>query len=240
MDVFTIIDYVNSKTDEISIKKAQRDNLIEKNDFLNKKISELEEEITLNQAASLLIKTASRKARAHAINTCENIVTVCLRDVFMNDMKFIIKEFEDRKTPQIEFYLTDEKGDESNLTLPTESRGGGVVDIVALGLRIAINQLLYGENNFGPLVFDEPAKYVSLDYIGNVGLFLKQFSKDFDRQIIMVTHDAYLSNISDSIFTVDKNNMTSEIIKDFNSDNNALIIDNWLKKLYNIYRTWKI
>lgn len=158
----------------------------------------------------------------------------------MNDMKFIIKEFEDRKTPQIEFYLTDEKGDESNLTLPTESRGGGVVDIVALGLRIAINQLLYGENSFGPLVFDEPAKYVSLDYIGNVGLFLKQFSKDFDRQIIMVTHDAYLSNIGDSIFTVDKNNMTSEIIKDFNSDKNALIIDNWLKKLYNIYRTWKI
>ena len=51
MDVSTIISYVDSKTDEISIKKAQRDNLIEQNDFLNNKISELEEEITLNQEA---------------------------------------------------------------------------------------------------------------------------------------------------------------------------------------------
>lgn len=221
-----ISEYIQVKNDELSLKKIKRDFLIDNQEQLRKEIDKLDNEITLNIAASLLLKTASRKARVHAINTCENIVTACLREVFVNDIKFIIKEYEDRKTPQVEFYLTDETGDESNLTLPTESRGGGIVDIVALGLRIAINQLLYSDDNFGPLVFDEPAKYVSQDYIGNVGIFLKKFSKDFDRQIIMVTHDSYLSNIGDSVFAVDKMNSKSEILSKFNDDIIDFTIDN--------------
>lgn len=226
MDITNIQEFINQKTDEINIKKVQKEFLLKNQESLKNKIKELDDQITLNMAASLLLKTSSSKARVHAIKTCENIVTACLRDVFMNDVKFIIKEYEDRKTPQVEFYLTDEFGNESNLTLPTESRGGGVVDIVALGLRIAINQLLYNEENFGPLVFDEPAKYVSQDYIGNVGLFLKKYSKDFNRQIIMVTHDSYLSNIGDNIFAVDKMNGQSYISSNFSDDIIDFTIDN--------------
>ncbi len=210
--------FIDNKNELLMTKKIRRDELNRQIREIDDEVNSLQEYQKLNMEASILLKAASKKARVHAIDVCEKIVTSSLQFVFQNNIKFIIEEKESGKNPQIEFFLTDENGNENFLTNPTDARGGGVVDIVALGLRIAINQLLYGENNFGPLVFDEPAKYVSREYIGNVGIFLKNFSKDFDRQIIMVTHDEYLSNIGDCVYAVDKEDGKSKIINNFSDE----------------------
>jgi DNA repair exonuclease SbcCD ATPase subunit len=54
----------------------------------------------------------------------------------------------------------------------------------------------------GPFILDEPAKHVSEEYIINVGKFLKEINTNFNRQIIMVTHNTHLSEISDKRYVV--------------------------------------
>ena len=63
----------------------------------------------------------------------------------------------------------------------------------------------------GPLILDEPGKHVSNDYIFNLGEFLKQSSNIFNRQIIMVTHNPHLSQISDRAFQVRNKKGISEV-----------------------------
>ena len=79
-------------------------------------------------------------------------------------------------------------------TKPEQSRGGGVIDIISLALRIAFLQI-HKPKIEGPLILDEPAKHVSEDYIFNVADFLKRASEMFNRQIIIVTHNNHLSAI---------------------------------------------
>ena len=97
-------------------------------------------------------------------------------------------------------------------TKPELSRGGGVVDIVSLALRIAILQT-HKPKIQGPLILDEPAKHVSDEYIFNVADFLKQTSELFNRQIIMVTHNNHLAAIGNNSYRVDIKDSQSTVIK---------------------------
>ena len=87
-------------------------------------------------------------------------------------------------------------------TKPQEARGGGIVDIISLALRVAMLQCGPGKIE-GPLLLDEPAKHVSEEYITQVGEFLRQVSKSFNRQVIIVTHDRHLSEIADKSYRIE-------------------------------------
>jgi DNA repair exonuclease SbcCD ATPase subunit len=78
-----------------------------------------------------------------------------------------------------------------------DSTGGGLVDIVCIALRWAITELYNDPVMNGPLQLDEPGKHVSENYAIKLAQFLKECGKTFDRQIIMVTHQPYLSAIAD-------------------------------------------
>ena len=52
---------------------------------------------------------------------------------------------------------------------------------------------------------------MSSEYIINVAQFLKQISDVFQRQIIMVTHNQYLSEIADLTYKVELKNGVSDI-----------------------------
>ncbi|NLM07259.1 MAG: ATPase, partial [Tissierellia bacterium] len=95
-------------------------------------------------------------------------------------------------------------------TDPATSRGGGVVDIVGLALRIAFIQTSQPVSE-GLLILDEPAKHVSVEYINRVSDFIKKTSDTFNRQIIMITHSQNLSTIGDKSFKVDLVDANSEI-----------------------------
>ncbi|MDO5716695.1 MAG: ATPase [Tissierellia bacterium] len=207
-----IASYIIQEHQRVTSQEAQRDLLQGQLEEIEKKIMQATELVDLNLKTSQLLKQSSSHARKQSIDIIEHLVTKCLQYIFQNQMTFKIEEKESKKSSQVEFYVTDENGDESYLTRPEESRGGGVVDVVSIGLRVAISELLKNRLG-GPLVFDEPAKYVSADYIGNVGLFLKNISTDFERQVIMVTHNEYLSNIGDRIYSVLLKEQSSDVEK---------------------------
>ncbi|MBU5669056.1 ATPase [Peptoniphilus sp. MSJ-1] len=160
---------------------------------------------------SLLFQKTSEFAREQSKRQIEDTVTKCLQFIFETDIEFIIELSESRSVPVAEFFVQSNYSEGYSVkTQPEISRGGGVVDVISLALRIAFMQLNQPEL-LGPLILDEPGKHVSNDYIFNLGEFLKKSSMIFNRQIIMVTHNPHLSQICDKSFQVTIRNGVSEV-----------------------------
>ena len=174
------------------------------------KYANLNSQIDLLEKVSVLFQKTSEFARNQAKSQIESLVTKCLQFIFESNVKFTIEIEDLRNKASAEFYVIDETEDLEIKTKPELSRGGGVVDIVSLALRIAFLQIQKPTIQ-GPLILDEPAKHVSQDFINNVGEFLRQTSEMFNRQIIMITHDNYLSSLSNKSYRVDLINTISRV-----------------------------
>lgn len=167
----------------------------------------IDEQDILEKVMSLFQMT-SQFARDQAKNQIEALVTKCLQYIFDSSVEFQIELEELRNKASAEFYVVNNTKDFFLKTKPEQSRGGGVVDIVSLALRISFLQT-HKPPISGPLILDEPAKHVSEEYIHNVGDFLKQTSEIFNRQVIMVTHNTHLAALSNSAYRVEYSGNTS-------------------------------
>ena len=164
-------------------------------------IKEINEQIELNEKVSILLQKTSEFARNQAKLQIESLVTNCLQYIFESNIEFKIEIEESYSKPNAEFYVITKDNDITVKNKPELSRGGGVIDIISLALRIAFLQI-HKPKIEGPLILDEPAKHVSEEYIYNVAEFLKKASEMFQRQIIMVTHNNHLSAIGTNTYRV--------------------------------------
>ena len=203
---------INNLNDFISKQDGKRSQLLEIRQKEEKTLEFITRQYELLEQVMILFQKTSQFAREQAKSQIEILVTKCLQYVFESDMEFQIEIEELRNKPNAEFYIINDTADFFLKTKPEQSRGGGVVDIVSLALRISFMQT-HKPSIEGPLILDEPAKHVSADYIYNVGDFLKQASEMFNRQIIMVTHNAHLAALSENSYRVQLLGTTSELSK---------------------------
>ncbi|MCG0276063.1 MAG: ATPase [Thermosediminibacteraceae bacterium] len=201
-----IIEKLEKKIHELILdytaKKSIRDKLEEEKASKIIQFEELNKEVELLEKVRILLQKTSEYAREQAKQQIEMLVTRCLQFIFGENIEFKIELSEVRGRPEAEFYVVSSYGDTSIITKPQDARGGGIVDVISLALRIAVIQCSNTYVN-GPIILDEPAKHVSNEYISNVAQFLKQISKIFKRQIIMVTHNQFLSEIADLAYKVE-------------------------------------
>jgi DNA repair exonuclease SbcCD ATPase subunit len=87
-------------------------------------------------------------------------------------------------------------------TAPQDARGGGVVDVISLALRLALLEAFRPPVG-GPVILDEPAKHVSEEFAPQVAQFLKSFSQSLGRQVIMVSHNQHLADSADVAYLVE-------------------------------------
>lgn len=193
-------------------EEGKRDKILEQINKCKDLIKEIEAQIELVEKVAILLQNTSEFARNQARIQIESLVTNCLQFIFENDMEFKIEITELRNKPNAEFYVITNFEDTTIKTKPELARGGGVVDIISLALRIAFLQI-YKPRIEGPLILDEPAKHVSQEYIFNVADFLKQSSEMFQRQIIMVTHNDHLAAIGTNAYQVHMEGSESRIKK---------------------------
>ncbi len=186
-----------------------------KNTYEESEINQLRMEKILELFHS--ISTFSREQSKIQI---ENIVTSCLKMIFEEDIDFKIELTEQRGRMNADFLVSDWIYDKKYYYKPELSRGGGVVDIISIALRIAF-LLKYAHEKKGPIILDEPAKHLSEEYIFNLSEFLKQISKEFNRQIILVTHNQHLSSIGNYTYRIEKHNGKS-IVANFNQLDSTL------------------
>jgi len=214
LDFDKSIENIEKYTQNLMVEYAMKKNIKERLETdLSAKQSELDNvanKIDVLDQVRLLLQRASEYAREQVKQQIEMLVTHCLQFVFGPNLEFQIELNEVRGKSSAEFYVISKYDDVKIKTKPQDARGGGIVDVISLALRIAVIQStdVYKD---GPIILDEPAKHVSNEYISNVAQFLKQISNVFHRQIIMVTHNQYLSEIADLAYKVELKNGISEV-----------------------------
>ncbi len=194
--------YINESKEFLARELGKRDKIKEQLTIQEEMLKKIEAELDLLSKVSILFQKTSEFAREQAKSQIESLVTKCLQYIFESDIEFLVEIEEQRGKANAEFYVINKIEDILVKTKPELSRGGGVVDIVSLALRIAFLQT-HKPKIQGPLILDEPAKHVSDEFIFNVADFLKQTSELFNRQIIMVTHNHHLAAIGSNAYRVD-------------------------------------
>ena len=197
---------------EVSRREGIRDSILDQVQKKRQGIKEVEAEEKKLSGVVFLLQKAADFSRNQATHQIEDIVTQSIAYIMQNSSRFIVDLSEKRGLPIAEFFVESDYGEYKVKTKPEMSRGGGVVDIVSLALRIAFLEN-HRPKMDGPLFLDEPGKHISDDYIFNMGEFVKECSRLFSRQIIMVTHNDYLTNICDKAFRVDIRNGTSDVVE---------------------------
>lgn len=217
MDINALNDYIVSLESEINIDKGKRDLLESNLKKTSDELRKIEEYEDILSKVQILFQETSSYGREQAKRQIEMLVTKCLQTILETDIEFVVEITEKREIPQAQFYVISNYNGYSVKTEPELARGGGIVDIISIALRIAFISINKRPSLEGPLIFDEPGKHVSDDYIFNLGEFLKNSSRYFKRQILMVTHNKHLSEICDKSYTIYNRNGVSyaELNEDF-------------------------
>lgn len=184
--------------DKVNGQKAKRDLLEQQREAAVKKKTEAEEQLGIFGMVQILLQKTSDYARQQVKTRIEDIVSEALNVVFGGTHRFIIDLSLRGNQPIAEYWLND-GSTLTKLEKPDYDRGGGKVDIIALALRLAVGEM---EGISGPLFLDEVGKHVSKEYAPAVAYFLKEYSANFDRQIVLITHNADLAEIGEVSLSV--------------------------------------
>ncbi len=170
------------------------------------------ETVDIYEKTRILLQQSAEYAREQAKQQIETLVTNALQYIFGPLFSFQIELEEHGNKAVAEFYVVSDYEGVQVKTRPQDARGGGVVDIVTLALRVAIIETAQPKRT-GPLLLDEPGKHVSNDYVLFLYEFLKSLSTMFERQIIMITHNHHLAESGDCAYEVVIKDGISEITK---------------------------
>lgn len=185
--------------------------LIKEKNQKEKRLNNVREELECLEKVRLLLSEAARHAREQGRRQVEFLVTQALQFIFGNNLRFKITIDEKRDRPEAEFYVCSTYGENINVeTTPQDARGGGVVDVISLALRLALVHAFRPPVE-GPVVLDEPAKHVSEEFSVQVAQFLKGCSHSLGRQIIMVSHNQHLADSADNAYLVEMHQGKSSV-----------------------------
>lgn len=170
--------------------------------FLQKQISDLErkkeelsERLISLEEAQVFIQQVAKETQEQLRYHIEDIVQLALDAVFPDEYEFrVVFEIKRGKTEARLCFLRN--GVEID---PLISSGGGVSDVVAFALRLAVWSL--GKTR-RVIILDEPFRYLSKDLQPKAGEMLKNLSSRLKLQMIMVTHEEEMIDIADKKFVV--------------------------------------
>jgi len=192
------------------IRRGQKEQLEKELSEKQQKLQELSMEREKLEKTRYLLLIAGQYAREQAKKYLEDIATSTLQYVFGPEISLEIELSERAGANTAEFYVVSDYGSLKVKNRPEDARGGGVVDILSLALRIFLLSAVEPKLE-GPLLLDEPGKHVSEEFISSLAMFLKETSRHFNRQVIMVTHNQHLAGIADKAFLVELKDGVSEI-----------------------------
>jgi DNA repair exonuclease SbcCD ATPase subunit len=184
---------------DIATQEGKTDILYRQNEDYEGRLKQYEKDTELFRKAIELVGMAGTTARESLKIGFEGIVTHALRSIVGEDYRFEIGLSKRGNLQEADFNV---KSGELTLAFdPMDSRGGGIVDIISIALRVSLLELFYPRIQ-GPLILDEPFKHLSSIYINGAGEFLNGIAEKMGRQIIVVTHIHGLTYEADNIVEV--------------------------------------
>jgi chromosome segregation ATPase len=192
-------------------QRGEEATLLNERRQLEERLAEAGKDADRLEKVRLLLIEASKHAREQGRKQIEYLVTQALQFVFGAEIEFKVVVEEKRDRPEAEFLVCSHyEGGPQVENTPQDARGGGVVDVISLALRMA---LLYAFRPplGGPLVLDEPGKHLSEEYSPQLALFLKSFSQTLGRQIIMISHNQHLAESADTAYLMEMHQGVSSL-----------------------------
>lgn len=149
-----------------------------------------DEKVDLSMAAEIVKKTV--QSRREAICKTLSIMGTSALQYALQDqnieMQITEKDYRDSIASVVRVVNT-----KTGLDTPIlGAKGGGIEDIVNTAIRIGIIRALRNPSIDGPIILDEPYKQLSAEYQPAIADFLNRVTSEFDRQIILSTHNAFI------------------------------------------------
>jgi DNA repair exonuclease SbcCD ATPase subunit len=178
-------------------------NLTKLSEMVEKEKLLIDEKATITDAQVFCQNVAKETQDALKIHI-EDLVNLFLGALFGDMYEFRLNYVPERgkTTAHLDLY---EDGQEVEVL---DGVGGGVSDVLSTALRIS---LLLISNGNKVLVLDEIGKHISQNLRPAFYEILQRISRDFNIQVIMVTHDEQCIAMADKVFTVTKNEGVSSV-----------------------------
>lgn len=174
------------------------------------KSEKLENEL---ERVKIILQSASEEARKKACENIEQITTKALQYVFGSQYAVKLELKEMRGKPDATILVSTEIDGEIAWLQPEESRGGGLVDVISIALRFALTEIWNQPKLQGPILLDEPGKHVSEEYAVKLSQFIDYLQRQFNRQVIMITHQPHMAEMADKQYEVSQTDGTSKVTK---------------------------
>lgn len=159
----------------------------------------------LYQKTVMFCSAMLENAQQSLEDTFSNIGSSALTKIFGEDkkLKFTFDKAK-KKNPSINIEISQPWEDNEELVTDImEAEGGAMIDIVSLGLRLAMIKLISPEQK-GPIFLDEICRYISKnESIRATGEFLREIAEKLDKQLIIITHTPELFNYANKLFIFD-------------------------------------
>jgi len=167
--------------------------------------------VDLWRQVQALLGRVSEFARIQLQRRLEETVTAALQSIFGEDgLRFEIELRDLGGRPAADWRVVSRYGETEVAGAPEDARGGGIVDVVSLALRLALLELSRPRPG-GPVILDEPGKMISAEYAPALAAFLRAYAQRTGRQVVMVTHNAALAEAADRAFRVSQAGGISEV-----------------------------
>lgn len=197
--------------ERVNIQAGKRDVLQNEVKSKEKESRSLITTIARTTAGRDLLVKASDEAREQGRKLLEETATKIVQTVFGNSYKVTITLAIHGGTPVADVLLNKEINNVPQ-DIDLDSEGGGLKDLTALAIFVAVGQLT-GEQNQAPLLLDEPTKFVSDGRAAQAAQAIKSLGSLLDKQLVIVTNEREeLPAIIDKVYTVDQDSQAESHI----------------------------
>lgn len=161
--------------------------------------------------AQLVLQQTAQKTQQRLSYHISSFITSALESIWGEDSyTFTLNFIEKRNKTEVEMLLHTNEGDIDLKDLNSIRVGGGILDIVALALRIALWSLQVHPKKI--MILDQPLSNVDQNYLPKAGKLIKELSDKLDIQFIIINHNPALADIADNNIEVVKENNISKIL----------------------------
>lgn len=190
--------------------KWERDSLIKQLEQATADLATENSSIDIFDKSKLFLQSISESARGVAKARIEVIVTDALQYVFGQAYSFeIVIRHTNSGRPEADFLVCTNFNGRIIKSTPGLSKGGGVVDLLAIALKFSILELM---NYDGFIWMDEPFKHLSKKYRPLVAKLLTFMHETSGRQIVIITHSPELAGMCDRILNIRQTNGISKVV----------------------------
>lgn len=183
------------------MKRGQKMELENSIKDCEKKIDHYKKLLSDNDKIQIILRHVSEYAKNQIKEKIEKVVTNALNIIYGSGHEFIIELQERRNQHEVDYYLKDGHS-VIKIEKPFIGKGGGKITVIALGLQLAVCELT---GVTGPIFLDEISKMMDSEARINLGYFLKEYSREFNRQIVLITHHEEIANIANTAIHISKN-----------------------------------